>query len=301
MFRWISAAVIVCLTVVVLVWRSTGDGKETTASRATLPDVRGEAASAGIAVPETLAGERSESLPEESLEAPGATMETPPPPALVTLRGRLDDAVPRPIQDGHVMVNLDGRGFEAVVRAEGTFELTDLPAGRGQIIALCRGWVSRRTPFDAIEQVTLHLGREPTLGEIERAFQEEGPETLEAQRIVVPARDPLVVAMERTGTLEVIVKTPDGHPFADARVAATPSLRWIDWRSVPFPWRRWEATTDPWGRARIDDLPPDDAIPVAASHDTSREGGGGVKRRWESVVRIRSGEESELELVKPGN
>jgi hypothetical protein len=157
------------------------------------------------------------------------------------------------------------RDFAADVRADGTFELPDLPPGHGQIVASCRGWVSRRTPFDAIEKVTLRLGREPNLREIEQSFQEEGPETLEAQRIAIPSRAPLVVAMARTGAVLVTVRQRGGAPLAGAVVRATPSLRWID-GSMIFSSREWSAETDAQGHARIDDLPPDDSLAVEARH-----------------------------------
>jgi len=282
-FRRISAVVIAFAVIVALVWRCTGDEKATAAPHATPPPLdRGEPspASAGIAQPDRLPAERVETIREESREAPRATAETVPSSTLGTLRGRLGDAVPRPVQDGHVWVKLD-RGetegaeqvdldFEALVSADGTFELAELPPGHGQIIALCRGWVSRRTPFDAIEAVTRRLGREPTMGEIEQAFQEEGPETLEAQRIVVSARDALVVAMERTGAVEVTVRKQDGAPLAGAVVSASPEVHWIGAEATVFPWRDWKATTGAGGRARIDDLPPDESLVFDARHDSFR-------------------------------
>jgi hypothetical protein len=292
-----------------VVWRFTSDGEPTTATHTTPQVASGEeAASAAIAEPDLGRASRAEVAAGESLE-PAHTTEARPFSALVSLRGRLDDAVPRPIEGGHVRVKLDRHEAgeapplerDSDIHADGTFELADLSPGRGQIVALCRGWVSRRTPFDPIEAVARRLEREPTMGEIEQAFQEEGPETLEAQRIVIPAPDPLVVAMERSGTLEVIAKTPGGSPFAGATVTATPGVHWMGTSSAAFAWRTWEATTDPWGRARIDDLPPDDALSVAASHDREWSTGGGVRRRWEYVVKIRSSETSELEIVNSGN
>ncbi len=199
---------------------------------------------------------------------------------LATQSGRLDAAVPRPVLDGHVWVNLNqggagdepsiDRDFEAPVREDGTFELADLPPGRGQIIALCRGWVSRRTPFDPVEAVTRRLGRYPSPREIEQAFQEEEPESLQAQRIALPARGPLVVAMEPAGSLEVTARDQDGTPLAGVLVATSPNVYWIGVGSTIFPWREWRAETDALGRARIDDLPPDESLWVQAHHDAFR-------------------------------
>src|SRR5262245_718360 len=210
MLRRISALVVLVVAVA-LVWRWVRDGSTQPASHSAPPPVHAEPspASPGDAAPPSRSQERVESAREDSAKPPPATS---PASTLPTLQGRLDDVVPRPVLDGRVRVRLDRAGaqgdrdFEAVVRADGTFELAGLPPGHGQIAALCRGWVSLRTPFDAIEKVALRLGRAPTMGEIEQAFQEEGVETLEAQRVVVPSRAPLVVAMQRTGALAVSVR-----------------------------------------------------------------------------------------------
>jgi hypothetical protein len=225
--------------------------------------------------------------------------------ALHTQLGRLDDAVPRPIEDGHVWVVL-GRGgtagepsihrdFEAPVRADGTFELADLPPARGQIVALTSGWVSRQTPFGPLEAAARRLGRELTFGEIEQAFQEERPESLEPQRIAVPSPAPLVVAMERSGSLEVTVAQPDGSPLAGARVSASPNVRWIGIGSTIFPWREWTATTDASGAARIDDLPPDDSLSVGAFHGSFQMSR--ADRDRSPSVEILSGRTATLEIV----
>lgn len=218
--------------------------------------------------------------------------------------GRLDAAVPRPVLDGHVRVNLNqggsgmdpsiSRDFEAPVNADGTFELADLPPGRGQIIALCRGWVSRRTPFDPLEAATRRLGREPTFGEIELAFQEEAPESLEAQRITVPTPGPLVVAMERAGSLQVTVRAQDGAPLAGALVSTSPNVSFIGVGSTLFPWREWSAETDASGLARIDDLPPQESLLVQAYKSGFRT----ASRDRERIpsVAIVSGQTTELVL-----
>ena len=197
-----------------------------------------------------------------------------------TLSGRLDDAVPRPVAGGRVWLHLreawvedepaNERDFEAEVRADGTFELTDLPAWRGQIVALCAGWISRPTPFDPLSKGSFRRGRELTFGEIEQAFQEEGGESLEPQRVVVPYPGALVVAMQRTGSLDVTVRGPDGAPLAGALVTASPLVVWFGSGPGAFPLRQWSATTDAAGLARIEGLPPSEALPVGAQHDAFR-------------------------------
>jgi len=293
----VSAAVLVILLAVGLVWWFAPDSPRTGSSspppgsvpgtRARSPETEPQRAAAEPVAPET---------PQPEAPAPASS-------ALVraVLHGRLDDAVPRPIADGHVRVHMLASGpaseFDAGVRADGTFELADLPDGHAQVIALCRGWVSRRTPFDPVESATLRLGRELKPREIEQAFQEEPPESLEAQRIALPARAPLVVAMERTGSLVVTVHAP-GPPLAGARVTAAPDVRWIGGGSMLFPWREWSATTDAAGRARLDDLPPAGSLRLQAEQPSfrmARGSGGGPS------VEILSGQLASAELVLEPN
>jgi len=202
--------------------------------------------------------------------------------ALAVLQGRLDDSVPRPVLDGHVMLNLHqgglgadepsiDRDFESVVHDDGTFEVPDLPPGKGQIIALCRGWISRRTRADSPEEAGMSFGNyEPTPDEIEEAMRDMGDQAFEPQRISLPSSSPFVVAMEPTGALEVTVRTQDGGPLAGALIAASPNVSWIGVGSTIFPWGEWNATTDSAGRARIENLPPDHGLWVDAGHSSFR-------------------------------
>jgi hypothetical protein len=223
--------------------------------------------------------------------------------APLSLRGRLDDSVPRPILDGHVWLNLHesagvgtsyARDREAPVAEDGTFELADLSPGRGQIIALCRGWVSRRTRVDTPEEAGIRFGHEPTPAEIEEALANAGDRAFQAQRVAVPSAEPLVVLMEPTGALEVTVEKPDGSPLAGALVHTSPNVFWIGVGSTIFPWREWSATTDALGLVRIEDLPPDDALWVQAGHAAFR-----MKRADRDAmprVRIDSGQTAKLEI-----
>lgn len=223
--------------------------------------------------------------------------------ALETLHGRLDEVVPRPIVDGHVGVNLHQPGggasldldFEAPVREDGTFELAGLPRAGGQIIALCRGWVSRRTRAETPEEAGIHFGHEPTAAEIEQALERAGDGAYQAQRIAVPSPAPLVVLMEPTGTLVVTVAKEDGSPLAGALVSTWPNVFWIDVGSTIFPWREWSGVTDSLGRARIEDLPPDESLLLGATHDSFRMTR--ADRDEIPSVRIVSGQQAELRIV----
>lgn len=285
MLRKISA-VIALLVVAAIVWRYSLEEEATTPlPTSAVPSVPVSAGAEtkveSVKMGETVEMEKQKPLAAERVESDTGQKTVPPLESRVrgTPIGRLDDVVPRPILDGHVWIRLNLGGsdgetstnqdFQAPVNADGTFEFADLPAGRGQILALCRGWVSRRTPYGPIEAATLRLGRELAFREIEQVFQEEAPETPEAQRIALPARGLLVVAMERTGSLAVSVLEQDGSPIAGASVTTSPNVQWIGGSSI-FPWREWTRTTDASGRAFIDDLPADDSLAVQAHHDSFR-------------------------------
>ena len=224
---------------------------------------------------------------------------------LETLRGRLDDAVPRPVLDGHVMVNLHeafpgsprvsiSRTFETVVLEDGTFELAGLPRGRGQIIALSSGWVSRRMRVESAEEEQVQAPEGASPEDVEGLLRLAADRALQAQHVSVPTPPPFVVAMEPTGVLEVTVRAPDGSPLDGAFVAASPNVRWVGIGSTIFPWREWSTSTDATGRARIEDLPPEASLWVFAVHHSFR-----MKladRDRPPGVTIRSGETTQLEI-----
>lgn len=183
---------------------------------------------------------------------------------LVTLRGKLDPAVPRPVVGGHVMLQLFARcdrsslstEHEALVEADGSFALADVPEGSGQLIAWCPGWVSRQTarPESEVDR------------KIPAIITDEDRRSLLAARLAVDAGPPaildasaqdVVVAMERTCGLEVLVVDRQGAPLSGIEVVTSPNVNWRDVGSTIFPWGTWQAKTDSDGLARIQGLPPD--------------------------------------------
>jgi hypothetical protein len=199
----------------------------------------------------------------------------------VTLEGEFDSTAPRPIVDGHVLLSIQHGGlgaddprlrrkFEAGVRDDGTFTIERLPRGHGQIIALCKGWVSKRTLADsALDAGIQFFGKQHTPEEEADALRRMGDRAFEAQRVQIPqpAR-PFVVQMEQTATLEVTVTTDLGVPLEGAVAEAFPNVHFIGMGNGLFPWRTWTATTDAAGRARIEDLPPSPDLWVSAKHDS---------------------------------
>jgi hypothetical protein len=94
---------------------------------------------------------------------------------------------------------------------------------------------------------------------------------MQSQRIAQPFAvdaNGCVVAMERTGTLEVAVTDERGEPLRDVRIDTSPNVHWQGVGSTIFPWGTWHATTDAKGIARVVDLPPDRDLWVSASAKT---------------------------------
>ncbi|MCK6445596.1 MAG: carboxypeptidase-like regulatory domain-containing protein [Planctomycetes bacterium] len=194
----------------------------------------------------------------------------------VTLRGKLDDSVPRPIVDGHVWVNLhanrDNRGLssdhEAPVAADGTFEIEGLRRARGQIIALCDGWTSKLVPPRSLDEAHTRPGPNSTEADRARLLERVRAEERHAQSIDVDAGELVVVEMEPASELEVRVVDEHGAPLADVTVSAWPNVQWRGVGSTIFPWKDWNAVTDERGIARIGNLPPDEDLWFGASSPT---------------------------------
>ncbi len=191
-----------------------------------------------------------------------------------SLRGRLDAAVPRPVENGRVIVNavegeLDQTGpwykekpvlpwrTWAQVAPDGTFELHNLPGDQVELSALCPGYVSAH-PLKKIRR---------------------GPLTLPLH---VPQRFPLGgedvnVIMEAAASLRVTVLDPAGKPLAGASVSVLPTLAWeypvYDKLGTAYKTEdtlraardrerdkrsreSYRTTTDRYGQAVINDLPP---------------------------------------------
>lgn len=222
---------------------------------------------------------------------------------LVVLRGRLDDAVPRPIVNGHVWVNLHTSpqsiglcsDHEAAVAADGTFELPGLRAARGQAIALCDGWVTRLVQPSSLEETSAQVPANAPAEVRDEVLARARAEERVAQPVDAAAGEPLVLAMERTGVLEVRVVDEDGAPLEGATVSASPNVRWAGVGSRIFPWREWRAITDAGGLARIPDLPPDESLWFGAGSSTHR-----LRKQDRDTTpsaRIQSGETTHAELV----
>ncbi len=134
-----------------------------------------------------------------------------------TLTGRLSADVPRPVRAGHVIVTAAPRpqernGLEeertltwhdwAEVQPDGSFRIESLPrGGKVQVIAVCDDWVCTTT-----------LGENDFFVEGQLFDLNEGTTDIEVQ-------------MERTGTLELELLTPDKEPLDSGVVSSWPNQR----------------------------------------------------------------------------
>lgn len=124
--------------------------------------------------------------------------------------GKLDESVPRPVQNGRVDANVltaHPGASEPMqwhvwteVRADGSFAFDALPGGTLEVTAICDGFVSKS-------------GRTP------QAFEQGAS---------------VVVAMEPAATLRLKVTDTAGKPLAGARASATPNVTWAGRYSTRF-------------------------------------------------------------------
>jgi hypothetical protein len=137
----------------------------------------------------------------------------------VTVHGRLDDAVPRPVRNGRVIAHVWPQEEKAQnsppdwhawsnIRADGTFEITSLPDGRLEIVALCDGFVSTNGPG---QFPSMHYPQQHLLGTNDLT---------------------LTLGMEPTAGLEVQVNDDQGKPLKDARVNTSPNIRYGEWSAT---------------------------------------------------------------------
>lgn len=192
----------------------------------------------------------------------------------VTIRGQVDDTVPRPVTNGRVVANVWPHGFEpkdgpprwhswATVRADGGFEIGSMPEGNLEIVALCNGFVSTNCPG----QFRLRYPQKHVIGTNDLA---------------------ITIGMEPTAYLEVRVNDDKGHPLKDVRVMTNPNIRYGEWyatilmsdcykssdsylteRSAKLDWRKpvldFEAVSDSNGLAVLSNLP-DDVAELSIEH-----------------------------------
>ena len=137
----------------------------------------------------------------------------------VGVHGRLHDTVARPVRQGRVVAHVWPSGEQpqssppewhtwATVRDDGAFELSSLPEGQLEIVALCDGFVSTNGPG---QFPGMHYPQKHALGTNDLT---------------------LTIGMEPTACLEVQVSDDQGRPLKDARVSTWPNVRYGEWAAV---------------------------------------------------------------------
>ena len=219
------------------------------------------------------------------------------------VRGQLDAGVPRPVRNGRVIAQVWPRGHKpedsppqwhawSAIREDGSFDLSSLPEGELEVVALCNGFVNTNGP-----------------GKYKFIYP---------QKYVLGTNDlAITVGMEPTARLEVRVMDDQGKPLRDAHVSAWPNVRYGEWAAVvigsdcynmsdrflPKPGlepRRWwrqpvpdlEGVSDSMGMAVLSNLPAM-VREISVEHANfvlpAIEGFGGQKRR-EVTITLKPGE-----------
>ena len=133
----------------------------------------------------------------------------------VSVRGQLNAAVPRPVTHGRVIAHVWPTGHKpqdappewhawTPVREDGTFEISSLPPGDLEIVALCDGFVSTNGPG----QFQLRYPQTHVLGANDRT---------------------ITIGMEPTARLEVEVSDGQGDPLPGVLVSTWPNVRYGEW------------------------------------------------------------------------
>ncbi|MEM7307168.1 MAG: hypothetical protein AAF682_10885 [Planctomycetota bacterium] len=228
------------------------------------------------------------------------------------LAGSLHDDVPRPVRDGHVQLCLRHGGLrhdeptlrtkhEAPIAPDGSFVLTGLPRGSGQLFALCEGWVSRRTLAERPEEAGISVSGERTPQQIAELLKGAGDRALTHQKVALPAAAPPVILMEATATLRIRIVADDGQPLPGATGGASPNVHYPGVGSTLVPWRTWTAPADAAGVAVLRDLPPEPEVWVHAGHPDYEMAR--TDRKHRVGAPLRSGEVTEVtvNLVPKGD
>jgi hypothetical protein len=191
------------------------------------------------------------------------------------INGRVDDSVPRPVQNGRVVAEViaraDGNGRHtldwrecAFVRPDGSFTLEAMPHGDLQVIALCDGFMAES-------------GEPPEFA----ADHERQQVSVFSRPQVFPIADELhEITVKMTPTADCLVRVldPDQHPVPGATCSFWPNVGWwgggsqvyctplygtlavlkptIDFKEELKKEKLFSAVTDDQGVALVKNLPP---------------------------------------------
>lgn len=135
-----------------------------------------------------------------------------------SVRGQLDQSVPRPIRDGRLIANVwpknvlpsssppEWHAWTNIV-ADGSFQLASMPDGDLELVAVCDGFVSTNGPG----KTHMHY----------------------PQKFSLDGRDlEVVLGMEPTASLAVTGLDDQGNPIPKACVSAWPNVRYGEWAAT---------------------------------------------------------------------
>jgi hypothetical protein len=140
----------------------------------------------------------------------------------VTVRGRIDQGVPRPVEEGRVVVStikptyndelaLDWYSW-APIQPDGTFAIEAWPEDESmQLLALCRGYYAKQGFAPAI----VENPRDPATDPYARA-----------QVFESPSENEIAVPMSPTPSCRVTVLNAEGEPVEGVRVVSFPNVGW---------------------------------------------------------------------------
>ncbi len=212
------------------------------------------------------------------------------------VEGRVDDAVPRPIKNGRVLIYVTPvkrpEGWASMmwqdvtdIKPDGTFLFESLPRCKlAQVFVMCDGWISTQPQAEDFIELRQSNGNAAQPWQLSSATH--------AQVHRIDTEEPLLnIEMEKTVSVNFSVLKPDQTPLAGATVAMWPNLRIEGMGAVVvgtvFPTRevltlkdltayydkkllenkRFSAITDVNGKAVIKNLPARTSIGWIAQHN----------------------------------
>ena len=224
----------------------------------------------------------------------------------VTVRGQLDETVPRPVKNGRVIAHVWPPNTKpkdsppqwhawATINENGTFTIGSLPEGDLEIVALCQGFVSTNGP-----------------GTTWMRYPQ--PHLLSTNDLEI------TVGMEPTARLEVKVMDDHDKPLPGVTVMTWPNVRYGDWSAVvlagdcyttsemmqhpeaPAPWRKsvpdLQGVSDASGLAVLPNLPAD-VKQLSAEHAQFQlpiDGNGQGRKRREANFKLIAGQTNYLTI-----
>lgn len=171
------------------------------------------------------------------------------------ISGRLDDSVPRPVKNGHMVLratntldrnNEEGKQLSwsdwTPIREDGTFEFESVPPDQiVMLIAVCRGYLSAAASIEELEAARIPVEHHDDFLRSRRSL----PMVTRSEEDVTD----FVIPMLPTASVRARVVTPDGKPVPKAEVAM--------WPNQFFPGGGSNIIGDAWSTWRMEILPKD--------------------------------------------